>query len=330
MSQYQTLFAIVEDSCVETPALRRAVALARATGARLHLCMLTAPSAVDALGVLSETVRDLARATLLSSRRDWLEDYALTLREQGIRAAAEVLWQEPGDENLILRALELQPDLIIKDLRPPQRLHLPFASTTDQKLLSGCPWPLMLVHCDAPALPQRVVAAVDPIHRRHTARHLNERILQAAFELALQVDAQAQVVSVAETPAVDAEPVTVHRRNHRRRLRRLTAGQGVPSGRVRVLRGEPATALRQHVERARADLLVIGTLYRGGVEGLLLGSQARSLAAAAPCDLLAIKPAGFDEDFVAIHGFHALHEVPEDPNLDAVLRRPAAALTASL
>jgi len=327
VAQYRTLFVVIEDATEPTPAMRRAVALARLSGARLHLCMLLAPVAVDAIGYVSETVRDLTRAAMLSRRRDWLQEYAQRLHEQGIEATVEVLWQEPDGENLILRALEQAPDLMIKDAQRRPPAHLPFLPTTDQKLLCNCPYPLMLVSSHAPDLPARVVAAVDPVRPQHTARHLNERVLRAALEISLQADARVEVVSVVDPPAPDrgdreaALSTRQFRELHRQRLQMLLAAQRVPPECSVTLHGEPASRLASHLRQSRADLLVLGTLYRGGVDSWLLGSTAKQLARECPCDLLAIKPQGFDQDFVAVHGFHALVESPPDPNLDAVLHR---------
>jgi nucleotide-binding universal stress UspA family protein len=43
----------------------------------------------------------------------------------------------------------------------------------------------------------------------------------------------------------------------------------------------------------KADLIVVGTVGRRGVEGLLLGNTAESVLTHCDCDVLAVKPADF-------------------------------------
>ena len=42
------------------------------------------------------------------------------------------------------------------------------------------------------------------------------------------------------------------------------------------------------------DLLVMGTVARSGIPGLVIGNTAERLLPQVPCSLLAVKPAGFE------------------------------------
>jgi universal stress protein E len=60
-----------------------------------------------------------------------------------------------------------------------------------------------------------------------------------------------------------------------------------------LLDGEPEKALRQFTQDERIDLLVMGTLVRTGIAGLLIGNTAERVLRNAECSVLAIKPEGF-------------------------------------
>ncbi len=55
----------------------------------------------------------------------------------------------------------------------------------------------------------------------------------------------------------------------------------------------PSRAIQSGVEELDADLLVMGTVSRGGVAGLLMGNTAERLLDRVDCSLLTIKPADF-------------------------------------
>lgn len=59
--------------------------------------------------------------------------------------------------------------------------------------------------------------------------------------------------------------------------------------------GQPAREILAVVEEQGADMLVIGTHGRGGVEHLLLGSVAEKLVRKAPCPVMVVPPASHPE-----------------------------------
>ena len=61
---------------------------------------------------------------------------------------------------------------------------------------------------------------------------------------------------------------------------------------VEVRMGRPATAVATFVEEGEADLLVIGTHGRSGLDRLLVGSVAQEVVRAAPCPVFTVKTHG--------------------------------------
>src|SRR6185436_4600010 len=62
---------------------------------------------------------------------------------------------------------------------------------------------------------------------------------------------------------------------------------------VHLLRGEPAQELIRFVNTGGFDLLVLGTVARTGISGLLIGNTAETLINRVECSVMAIKPADF-------------------------------------
>ncbi len=57
--------------------------------------------------------------------------------------------------------------------------------------------------------------------------------------------------------------------------------------------GQAATAIVQHAEECRADLIIMGTHGRSGLAHMLLGSVAEKVVRTAACPVLTIRPDAF-------------------------------------
>ena len=60
-----------------------------------------------------------------------------------------------------------------------------------------------------------------------------------------------------------------------------------------VVEGPAEIVILQAIEKYSTDLLVMGTVGRSGIPGLLVGNTAERLLPEVPCSVLAIKPADF-------------------------------------
>lgn len=67
---------------------------------------------------------------------------------------------------------------------------------------------------------------------------------------------------------------------------------------VFMCKGEPAAAIASMVEEKNTDLLVMGSLARGGIPGLLIGNTAEDLLERVNCSVLTVKPKDFKSPIV--------------------------------
>lgn len=65
------------------------------------------------------------------------------------------------------------------------------------------------------------------------------------------------------------------------------------SPQVHLVTDPPDFAILQHIERHSVELLVMGTIARTGIAGMVVGNTAERLLPRIPCSVLAVKPAGF-------------------------------------
>lgn len=314
MSQYRKILLIADPSMKQTPAYHRAAQLARATGAELHLCLFDYSSAVAALGLVSAKMAEVAKWGYIEQREQWLRVRAEHLRGSPLTVHTEMIWGAPVHERMIEKIVQIAPDLVVKDAHLEPLIKRVLFTPLDWHLLRLCPAPLLMVHAGQPKKPRRVIAAVDTAHPLPGAEGLNDRIVQAALELALQCDATAHLAQAFEdlVPVVPGEFVMPDafsetyeelRKIQRKRFDEFADRHSVPGERRHFMFGPRVAALAQYTGQSHGDVLVLGTTYRTGFDRILLGSTAEELLGEVRCDVLAIKPEGFLDDLARVYDF---------------------------
>jgi universal stress protein E len=301
---FRNILVIVEPGDQQSPALERALALAKCQQAKVHIRLFEYQAAVEAVSYVSKDVSEFARQAVLDEHRRRLDAAAERVRAAGLEASAEVIWGRPRHERMLEVVGELHPDLVIKDIHLEPMLKRVFLTPVDWHLLRDCPAPLLLVNPEARSLPTRIVAGIEPVLREHVDGHLNDRILGAARDLAQRAGARLEVAYSFQvpTPLAIAEPGPFTtamneayeqlRVLHTKHFEDFAAQKEVPAGSRHVFYGPPWITLTDYANDARGDLLVVGTIQRTGLDRLVIGSAAERILGESRCDLLAIKPQG--------------------------------------
>lgn len=71
-------------------------------------------------------------------------------------------------------------------------------------------------------------------------------------------------------------------------IKKLTENSGIPAEHIVLREGSPAVEIKEYAKEVNADVVVIGTHGRHGLE-LLLGSISNGVLHGTPCDVLAVK-----------------------------------------
>jgi len=293
MSQYQQLLLIIHLALRHSPAIDHAAALAKASGARLHIATLI--PALKLLSLLEEGDREKARARYLQDHRDWLEDQSKLLRGRGIEVTTEVAWADDMEQDILDHVKELQPDLLIKEIQQESALKRAFFTPLDWHLLRHCPIPVYLVGGGGHALPRKV-AAVDVSDTEPANSELNERIIQQATNLALQCDAELHLlyacdlsgVYLADMGGLALSDITKElRTTEEQSFIKLAGLYGVPSDRRHFVLGHPVSALSDFANEQQVDVIVMGRVQYHGLEKLL-GSTTEHILYQVPCSVLAV------------------------------------------
>lgn len=319
MNRYETIMAIVPSQAEVTSALERAVELARASGAALHLCVFEYDSSVAlAAARVGADVAEHVRHDLVRDSTERLERLAASLAGKGNVIECDVVWSPDEAEAVLAKALDINAQLVVKDAHHESALRRAIFTPLDWKLMRLLPCELMLVGPGQHPKPKRVAAAIDVWAEPATMDGLNKRIIDAALLLAEYLDARLDLVSVfpyfpsyshrawPSSKAIYAEANDAHYMA----FVDFATAHDVPEDRRHRPAGRVTSELAGFVKDNHIDVLVLGSIYRGGWDRLLLGSTAETVAQEIGADLLLVKPATFLDvlkEHVDLSGLKAEH-----------------------
>lgn len=192
----------------------------------------------------------------------------------------------------------------------------------DMHLLRKCPTPVLLLRSKRTELARKVMVAVDferdDISGEEDA--LNRQMLLLSGHYFRHSATRFSLVNVFAPPLVgfaslfasDPDALTSDLLDSEERFKRGELGmlqqyceqdlgqyfQGERHVQTRLLQGQADVELPKVVQQEQVDLLVMGTLARSGIPGLLIGNTAEDIIGHVGCDVLALKPENFQTPLV--------------------------------
>lgn len=167
------------------------------------------------------------------------------------------------------------------------------------KLLRKCPCPVWVVRPEHDLVHRLVLAATD-------LTPVGDLSLCAASEIARRHDCELHVVHAWQVPmSLQMESARMSEEEYsaeldllkQRVVTHITGALAQSSGpptEIHTARGAPAQMIREAVAHLDPDLLVMGTVSRTGIAGLLIGSTAERMLDQVDCSILTLKPEGFE------------------------------------
>lgn len=299
------LFVATPGSGVDA-ALRRAVDLAVVNKGRLTIVQIAALEPDALTGDLGRQVDGLIgeieqeQSNELARLKDAVEDL-------GIRPDTRLLRGKPF-LSIVQQVLRSDHDLVMKKAEGSLGgFKARLFGSTDQHLMRKCPAPVWLFKDNAGAGFRSVLAAVDVGQTGN--EELNTRILQLASSLASREGSELHVVhawalygeTMLRSPSrgvgkeILAKLLSDEEAERRRRLEAAVNTAVLPGieAELHLLKAEAAEGVEKAAESVEADLVVMGTLSRAGVRGLLIGNTAETVLSRMDSSVLTVKPDGF-------------------------------------
>jgi nucleotide-binding universal stress UspA family protein len=222
----------------------------------------------------------------------------------GIKVSGKVL-QGKGFISIIQKVLRDRHDLIIK--RGSSRRGIDQLS---MRLIRKCPCPIWIVKGKESRELTRILGAVDVATDNQETKLLNKKIVELSYSLAQREGGEAhylhawhmQAESMLRGPRFKFSDSKIEQmkkqleKESRENLSSLLESLHIecrPSN-MHVLEGKTDTVIEKVLESLQIDVLVVGTIGRSGIPGLLIGNTVEKLLTRVPCSVLAVKPDGYE------------------------------------
>lgn len=299
MRRFTNILFVHDPESKATSALERAVLLAKSNKAQL-----------TALSVIDELPRTLPNLenTFIELREKQLRALIKQSGGQGLDVKIRVLTGRPFLQ-IIQEVLRNRHDLIVKGAKGRSRISNILFGSTDMHLLRKCPCPVWIIKPSKRKQHSRILAAVDPYQEGTDVSELNHLILNLATSLARLENSELHIVhawnlgseaflrsSRTRVPKslVDRE-VREIRKTHKKLLGDLLDQYDFSdiNTKVHFLKGEPEKVIPTLADKKRVELIVMGTVVRTGIPGLLIGNTAEKILTKVNCSVLALKPKSF-------------------------------------
>ncbi len=209
-----------------------------------------------------------------------------------------------GFISIIRKVIHDNHDLVIKGRTVSKK--------TDQlalKLFRKCPCPVWILD-DADEIPSPgILAAVDVGSEHEETIQLNRKIVELAYSLAQMKGGQVhylhawrlQYEMILHGPRFNVHPDEIIElqekieESRKNLLVDLLESTKLPVEQefIRIQEGVISDAIEDAVSDLKIDTLVMGTVGRSGVPGLLIGNTAEKILSDMRCKVLAVKPDGF-------------------------------------
>jgi len=321
MQRFNNILCVVEPTTTSEAAIVQAVKLSVSQQAKLKVVSTINPSGWLSSRRLSSKEHESAVQQAIEDKRrevrEWTERYTTDLP-----VAVDIL---VGTEfiEIIKCVLRDKTDLLVKCCEAVDWASRLFGSN-DMHLLRKCPCPVLMVKPGQTNVFKQVMATVDVNEDDNEGldcverESLNRQVLEYACVFGLSELAEMFVASVwravgedflrygpfAQMPDEKVDDyVKSAQRDAENRLEKLirdmhaSLGDGAKNflnETTVTAKGNPSTEIPKLALDKGIDLLVMGTVARTGIPGLIIGNTAESILEQVQCSVLAIKPEGFE------------------------------------
>lgn len=301
MIEYSNILAVVEPERDTQPAISRAIELADKTGAKITALMTIYDFSYEMTTMLSGEEREAMRQAVVNERTVWLKEQ---LADYGQPIDAAVEWNNRPYEAIIKYAITHGADIVVKATRAHDNLRSVIFTPTDWHLVRKCPAPVLLVKEHDWPQDGRIVAAVNVGTEDREHAQLNDRLTTIALDYASLLSGHVHLANsypgtplniAIEVPEFDPEAYNASvKTHHLEEMEKHSSRYGIPLDNCHVKEGLPEKVIPQVAKELDAELVIIGTVGRVGISAALIGNTAEHVIDELNCDVLAVKPDGFE------------------------------------
>lgn len=217
---------------------------------------------------------------------------------------------------IIKEAIRGRHDLVIKAASGKQTFKDRLFGNIAVKLLRKCPCPVLIIKPSEKVSFQKILAPVDPENvgeeTTRTGEHENfihKQVIDISIGMAQMENSHLHILHCWFLPGetilasgrtrIDSDNLDHMRmlaeKIHSRKISAFVAEYDLSDIRhsIVILKGDPGDMIVDYADKNGIDLIVMGTIGRSGLSGLLIGSTAENVINRVNCSVLTVKPENF-------------------------------------
>lgn len=315
MKRFSNILLVADSARADSVALKRAIELAKTNQAKLTVVDIVKqiPGTMQ-MAIVAMPYNELIEFAI-AEKRVALDEVAAVGTTKGVGISVDVLVGKAFLE-IVRKVLRDDHDLVIKAAASPDRVKNVLFGSTDMHLMRKCPCPVWITKSSEVHRYRRIIAAVDNDPDEPATEALNQKILEMSVSLAISESSELHVVHAwqlahesylrsARTGIPDDEIDVMVAEEHtarRKWLERLVADYTRSGDKeaidllqpeLHLTEGAASYVVPEEAAELGADLVVMGTVARTGIAGILMGNTAEDILAQIDCSVLTVKPPGF-------------------------------------
>jgi universal stress protein E len=285
-------------------AVLRGIELARRMGAKVTLFDVVEPLE-SILSSYTDIVSPKELTEIIAGQRlDQLTEVAKMLQSKDVEISAQVSMGKSFIE-IIKAVIVNKNDLLIKVANASEQSF----DSNDLHIMRKCPRTVWLIKATQANKVNKILAAVDLSMEQHAeGRAQNRMIMDIATSLSKFEKAKLTVLScwhlygeqalrhgafIRVSPEKIEELLKNEEREYRESLKILVNEYAGSSIDQRLIKGQPKSLIPDYVNSKGIDIVVMGTIGRSGIPGLLIGNTSEAVLQAIDSSVITLKPADF-------------------------------------
>lgn len=242
------------------------------------------------------------RRAVIADHRERLDGFINHQRWQDLSVTPD--YKESNDfVSIIRKVISKGYDLVVKEATLEQGID-----QLSMRLVRKCPCPVWVIKYDSTDF-KRILAAVDIGVEYPETAALNKKIVELAHSLAQREGGEAHYLNswrleyelMLSSPRfnVSTEEISEMKRElfseRQSELIRLLADNHIhyEMRQMHIREGVSSEVIEQAIGELNIDVVVMGSVGRSGIPGLLIGNSAEKLLTTINCAVLTVKPDGF-------------------------------------
>lgn len=279
------IFVVIDPTSDNKAVLSRVSRLTESACSHVHFFLSDYPDKKD-IGK-SFSMKD-AKVKFQKEKLAWIQGLVKPMETDTVKASYELYWNKDWHEAIPHAAVRRGSNLIIKSTFAHSKSKRRMSKTSDWMLIRRCVSPILFVNEEREWKSGKILAAInlEAADEEHT--RLNSAVMQRAKGLAQLTGMDVCLVSAITDKVRFKHYIEDVEGNYSSNEEIIGSYFGIDPSNVYLIKSKPKKAILEAAAKSEADIVLIGSAGRKGIEGALIGNTAEKILDELVCDVLVV------------------------------------------